>query len=991
MKLRYALSLAVLASGCDEPALQVALGELRHPETLDFGPVPVGTGRTLPLEVENIGQGTVRVESTDIIPNDLGLLVEPAVFFVVPGATEIVQVRLQPRDIGNLSGTLVLRTDLPRAPDREIRWSGRGVRDGLAVNPDPVLFGAVLRGRTATRAVTLTSLLPEPAMVDLAEVRNRGGTGSFQRLGDNSGPLAPGASRTIELTYTPAPSGSAGLDRADAVFSFCAADVCQRVVALEGEALVHPLRCTPNPLDFGRTRPNRRRSAFLSCTNISQRSARILALTTEGPTEASFSPGAFSPVVLEPSEGVQLELRVDVGREALGRYTGRALIQVEDGVDARTYPAREVPLEVRVSDAQLVWTPLAVDFGRVALGQTGTAQVRLENVGETLLQVATTSVSGPFGTSGGAYDLAAGASQELELGFPPTAAGPATGALFLETDAPEQRRVRIPLGGLGLAFAPCRSRLEPTVVDFGAVTLLRTVTRGVQIRNVGNEPCLIREGRLDASVSDPAFTLVEGGEQDVVLEPGEAWTFVVAFRPRRIDSTAAVLQAQLSSSGPPIVTVPLRGSGEASTLLFAPDEVDFGGQAPGCAGQQELRLVNPTQADVTLSALDVVNDSSGPAPFALTPPEGFDPMNGLTLVAGGSLSFSVRFAPASARARSVARVEARTADGRVTTAALYGEGTLDPFLTERWRQAGFPSVDVLIVIDNSSSMQAEQERLRASFPRFLQYARGQQLDYRIGVVTTDTDAEEGCRPVANAPVTGAPQGACGFLSEGTDMSRNPRWRIVEPSEQPSPEVAFAAIADVGIAGSAAETGLLAATLAIEPTRLAGWNQGLLTREDAFFSVLFLSDEDDNSPGDPRIYEAALAAVKGTRFRERFALSGIVIDPDGCGANLRSRYLDAIARSGGTAGSICATNYDVVVDQLARAASGIRDRFVLRRTPFGPSVSVRVDGVPLTPTSSGKTRWRYEPERQAVVFTPDSVPRAGALVEVRYRPRCLSTP
>src|SRR3984957_3734874 len=45
--------------------------------------------------------------------------------------------------------------------------------------------------------------------------------------------------------------------------------------------------------------------------------------------------------------------------------------------------------------------------------------------------------------------------------------------------------------------------------------------------------------------------------------------------------------------------------------------------------------------------------------------------------------------------------------------------------------------DILWVVDNSGSMAREQDQLAASFPKFFAYLQEAQLDYRIGVTTTD--------------------------------------------------------------------------------------------------------------------------------------------------------------------------------------------------------------------------------------------------------------
>src|SRR5207253_1749095 len=61
------------------------------------------------------------------------------------------------------------------------------------------------------------------------------------------------------------------------------------------------------------------------------------------------------------------------------------------------------------------------------------------------------------------------------------------------------------------------------------------------------------------------------------------------------------------------------------------------------------------------------------------------------------------------------------------------------------QQEKIPKVDLLVMIDNSTSMDAMQTELRARFPQFLQVfhrlaATGTFIDLNLGVVTSDYGA-----------------------------------------------------------------------------------------------------------------------------------------------------------------------------------------------------------------------------------------------------------
>ena len=66
-----------------------------------------------------------------------------------------------------------------------------------------------------------------------------------------------------------------------------------------------------------------------------------------------------------------------------------------------------------------------------------------------------------------------------------------------------------------------------------------------------------------------------------------------------------------------------------------------------------------------------------------------------------------------------------------------------PTQTDRLVQVLPPEVDVLWIIDNSSSMSDEQAALTTNFPAFMDFFLGSGLLYHIGVVSTDYATDQG--------------------------------------------------------------------------------------------------------------------------------------------------------------------------------------------------------------------------------------------------------
>ena len=84
--------------------------------------------------------------------------------------------------------------------------------------------------------------------------------------------------------------------------------------------------------------------------------------------------------------------------------------------------------------------------------------------------------------------------------------------------------------------------------------------------------------------------------------------------------------------------------------------------------------------------------------------------------------------------------------GGLIMALALGACTENNFYTQKhtdvFQQARRNTVDVLLVVDNSCSMVEEQNKLASNFQAFIQFFQGVDVDYQIGVITTDNEAEE---------------------------------------------------------------------------------------------------------------------------------------------------------------------------------------------------------------------------------------------------------
>lgn len=222
-------------------------------------------------------------------------------------------------------------------------------------------------------------------------------------------------------------------------------------------------------------------------------------------------------------------------------------------------------------------------------------------------------------------------------------------------------------------------------------------------------------------------------------------------------------------------------------------------------------------------------------------------------------------------------------------------------------------VDLLFVVDNSSSMKDEQDNLVASFPGFVQEIQQQLVDaesLHIGVVSTDKyeGNENPCDGVLGGLVT---------QTDGSNSSNQYCGPFVSGkrymTEQDDLATRFACAAQVGTSGDSNEKPLQAALRALGPdlAQPGQCNEGFV-REDALLVLVVITDEEeDGSSGDPPDWFNELVALKGGIETNivTLALIGPEIPECASAAEIAHRIIDfAEMFTYGSIGQICAASF-----------------------------------------------------------------------------------
>lgn len=304
-----------------------------------------------------------------------------------------------------------------------------------------------------------------------------------------------------------------------------------------------------------------------------------------------------------------------------------------------------------------------------------------------------------------------------------------------------------------------------------------------------------------------------------------------------------------------------------------------------------------------------------------------------------------------------------------------------PKAVERFEQDQHANkVDILIVNDNSSSMEEEQKKMSERFGSFVSAIK--TIDYRIAMTTTDLQT--------------AKWNQNGRIMEWTGT----KSKVLTP-QTPNAEGAFRSTikrnetigcrqrAGGADCPSGNEEPLRATLLAID--QRASANKDLF-RTGVDFVVVVLSDEDELSNG-PVTATKPIEVTEGFEaafgISKRLAVHGIVIKPgdtvckaeqdkqikEGSGAFYATHVSELAALTNGSTSSICdadyAKNLSAISDQVRKLVSS----FDLQREPATGSVEVV-----LTPNDT----IAFSVEGKRVIFARP--PTAGTRVEISYYPK-----
>lgn len=231
------------------------------------------------------------------------------------------------------------------------------------------------------------------------------------------------------------------------------------------------------------------------------------------------------------------------------------------------------------------------------------------------------------------------------------------------------------------------------------------------------------------------------------------------------------------------------------------------------------------------------------------------------------------------------------------------------------------AVDILFVIDNSSSMREEQQKIAQRFDRFIEQLTN--INWRIAITTTDNYYTNNWN---NGGLDDFGQNQL-FLTSAMNPqeAQNLFSRKVRRTES----------------GWDTETGIYSVYRSIErtinPKKDFDKEIAKFYRNDSALAVVIVSDEDESGSGFKNDGDGLLQLVK-TKWNDqkKFQFNSIIVNTSAClngeGATMGIKYEELSKKTNGIVGDICADNYSTILKDIGQGVSSLQKTYNLKCIP-----------------------------------------------------------
>lgn len=585
-----------------------------------------------------------------------------------------------------LSGLASCACDEPKSTGRRPELRTNFVKDETGAADWLVDFGEVPLGTTAVETINLrnagttelrlqASGVGRPFAVDLLE----GGT-----------EVAPGAD--LDARFRFAPDVAREESAVITLLSNEGGEGTSRRVRLVGIGVVPTLRCSPDPIDFGRVILGSARTLETVCTNLLDVGLDVSGLELKGHFASSFRVRAVGDTELPTSlpAGGSLRIEVEFHSDRQGANQATLVVAGSQGMSIA-----ELRLSAEGVASSLELDPSGcLDFGYVAEGERSVKELRLKNLSTEPIEVTGfrfgSDTSGSFSVETAApLTVLAGEvpPTELSVAFEPTRAGRMVETLTILTVDELLGSTEISACVSGFGGGP-KLVCSPNLLDFGAVSVEEPARRLIRCENGGSapegepvDPLFITGLSVDHLAFNATILDADGapsGPRPSGYAIGEGFELEVAFAPYEEAQVFAELQIETNGAPSGIYPISLAGDGRGHLpceLSISPPEVRFGTWEIGSESTRSFLIENVLHSACLIESIRLAETSE--SVFSMVPSQS------LSLQGFGSMWVDVNFAPDRHKERFEGAVEIHSFGGELpATVKLSGRSAEQCLLVE---------------------------------------------------------------------------------------------------------------------------------------------------------------------------------------------------------------------------------------------------------------------------------------------------------------------
>jgi sugar lactone lactonase YvrE len=498
----------------------------------------------------------------------------PSVLVAATSCT--VAVSFTPSAAGRVTGSLNISDDSYNlGPSQAVILTGTGTAPGASITPSSLSFAAQVAGTTSTaKTITLRS-----SGTGVLQVTNVVATGPFSQTNNCSGPMAPNASCTIQVSFAPVAVGTASgsvkiTDNAGT-----------QTVTLSGSGSA-PVTFSPTSLSFGNVVQATNSTRTITLTNRLNTTLTVSSVAVSGVSGpfavASNTCGAVAA-------GASCTVGVTFSPTAVGSATGT--LTFNDS-------ALTSPQTVSLSGTGIAPVTLSVtslSFSATVVGNTSAAKtVTLTNNQASTLSITGIAANGPFAVASNTCGTSVLAGKNCTVGvtFSPAAVGSAAGTLtFTDNATPGIQSVSL----TGTGSAPVT--LSVTSLSFsttvaGNTSAAKTVTLTNNQASALNFTSIAASGPFAVSSNTCGTSILAG----------KNCTVGVTFSPTAVGSATGALTFTDSALTSP-QTMSLTGTGSAP-VTFSASSINFSTVRVGTTSSaRTVTLTNRLNSALTISAV----------------------------------------------------------------------------------------------------------------------------------------------------------------------------------------------------------------------------------------------------------------------------------------------------------------------------------------------------------------------------------------------------